>query len=238
MIHCNLLVNGFEVHATFSEQAVSNIFEPLLHKLTSLQRLKGSRLVVCLAAPPAAGKSTLAAYLEMLSTDCEDAEPLQALGIDGFHFHQDYILSHTVLRAGTQISMKDVKGCPESYNVKKLLEAVRTLKTGDIKWPFYGRRLHDVVEDAVEVNRDIVLLEGNWLLLDEGDWPELRGLCDYSIMLSADESVLKSRLIERKMRGGLSAQQAADFYESSDGPNIARCLEGSTGANLTLRLDA
>lgn len=233
----HLPVNGFDIRATFSERTV-DVLAPLLIKLTSMQRIKKRRLIVFLAAPPACGKSTLAAFIEMLSLRPGDIEPIQPAGIDGFHYHQDFILSHTVNRDGKEIPMKDVKGCPESYDVQKLRDAILALKDNDIRWPFYNRRLHDVVEDAIDVNRKIVLIEGNWLLLNEGVWSTLKDLCDISIMLRADESMLKSRLIERKIRGGLSAREAAQFYRYSDRPNILRCLNDSASADVTLQLDA
>jgi len=232
-----LMVNGFEVQATFDEKTVSGILMPLLVKLTSMQRTVNRRLIVFLAAPPAVGKSTLAVFLEMLSLQHDCVEPIQALGIDGFHFHQDYILTHTVYRNGVEIPMKDVKGCPESFDVDKLYNAIQDLREKDILWPFYDRRLHDVVENVIEVNRKIVLIEGNWLLLNEGKWADLRGFCDCSIMIRAGENILKDRLIERKIRGGLSAQDAVQFYEFSERHNILRCLNNSNPADIMLQLD-
>ena len=59
--------SGFTVQAEYSEADVKGIFLPLLRRLTELQRRKGGRVLVLLAAPPAAGKSTLAALLQLLS---------------------------------------------------------------------------------------------------------------------------------------------------------------------------
>jgi putative kinase len=231
-----LLINGFEIQAAFAEEAVSGILLPLLSKLTEMQRRKKSRLIVYLAAPPACGKSTLAAFLEMLSLQNSALEPVQPLGIDGFHYHQAYVLAHTVNRGGVETPMKDVKGCPESYDIEKLIVAMQGIMNQDIQWPFYDRRLHDVVEDAIVVNRKIVLIEGNWLLLNEGKWPVLRNFCNYSLMLHVEESILESRLIERKIRGGLSPKEAARFYTNSDRPNVLRCMDNSACADMTLRL--
>jgi len=227
-------VNGFEVKARYDEQAVEEIFLPLLNTLSCVQREAGRRLIVFLAAPPAVGKSTLAAFLEMLSRQREDLVPLQALGMDGFHHHQDYILAHTVMRNGAEVPMKSVKGAPESFDLEKLARMIDMVRSADLKWPFYDRRLHDVVEDVIPVSADILLVEGNWLLLNMPGWKDLR--CDYSMFIGAKEDQLRDRLIERKMRGGLSREAAAAFYDACDGPNIRLCMENRKGADMNLTL--
>jgi pantothenate kinase len=227
-------VNGFEVHARYDENAVKDIFLPMLRTLTRMQRERGCRLVVFLAAPPAVGKSTLGAFLEMLSRDYADITPLQCLGMDGFHHHQEYILSHTVMRGGTEVPMKSVKGAPESFDLEKLTRMLEQVCTEDTKWPFYDRRLHDVVEDAVPVNGDILLIEGNWLLLSEPGWEKLH--CDFSMFIGAEEVQLRDRLIDRKMRGGLSREAAEEFYDACDGPNVRRCMAHRKKADIELQL--
>ncbi|MBR6766934.1 MAG: nucleoside/nucleotide kinase family protein [Clostridia bacterium] len=227
-------VNGFEVRARYDESAVNEIFVPLLEKLGEMRRKKNGRLTVFLAAPPAVGKSTLAAFLELLSGELKMPFDLQALGMDGFHYHQDYILTHTVNRDGKEVPMKSVKGAPESFDLEKLAHMLECVRSENVKWPFYDRRLHDVVEDAVPVTGDILLIEGNWLLLDEPGWKNLG--CDFSIFVGAEEHQLRNRLIDRKMRGGLSRLDAEAFYDACDGPNIRRCMEKHKKADISLTL--
>lgn len=230
------LVNGFEVTAQYDERAVTDVFRPMLERLTTMQRAHGDRLIVFLAAPPAVGKSTLAAFLEYLSAQNAALTPVQALGLDGFHYHQDYILTHTVMCDGKSVPMKSVKGAPESFDVSKLTETLARVKQENLKWPYYDRRLHDVVEEKIGVTGDILLIEGNWLLLNEPEWCDLQ--CDYGIFIGAEESMLRDRLVQRKMRGGLTLEAAEDFYESCDGPNIRRCMANSRPGELNLQMVA
>ena len=231
---CPLLINGFDVQARFDEAAVNDLFLPFLRALTAMSRGRDGRLVAFLAAPPAAGKSTLAAFLEKLSRETDGLTPVQALGMDGFHFHQDYILGHTVVRDGVEIPMKTVKGAPDTFDVMKLDAALRALKHGPVNWPFYDRRLHDVVEDAVPVTAPVVIVEGNWLLLNRPVWRDLPR--DVSAFVTADESLLRGRLIARKERGGLSHDEALAFYDRCDGPNVRLCLSESLNADRTWRM--
>jgi len=234
MIRENLLINGFSVEAFYDEQTVREVFVPLLRHLKELHKKSGRRIVAFIAAPPATGKSTLAAFLEKLSMQMPNMPRVQAVGMDGFHYPQAYIASHTVWRDGAEISMQRVKGAPESFDVMKLRAALEYLRDEDVLWPVYDRRLHDVVENAVCVTAPIVLLEGNYLLLDAPVWRDLPH--DYAVFIAAEESQLRGRLLERKMRGGATEVQALSHYETADGPNVRLCLENSLPADLHLRM--
>lgn len=230
------LINGLPVKARYTQNTIENILIPLLEKLTLLQNKKQKRLVVFLAAPAAAGKSTLAHFLSDLSHTTEGITPIQSVGLDGFHFHQDEIEVKTVWKDGIEIPMSKVKGAPETYNVEKFLCKLKQLEQTKVKWPVYDRRIHDVVEDAVDVTEKIVLIEGNWLLSNEKIWTGIFSFCDFSIFISADELYLKDRLICRKQNGGMSFEKAALFYQNSDRLNISRAMKYRFRADLELKM--
>ena len=219
-MNVSLSINGFSVDARFDDASVRGLLLPLLHELTARQKQLGRRLIVLLAAPPGAGKSTLASFLEKLSRETPALAPVQALGMDGFHFHQDYILTHTIVKDGNENPMRLIKGAPESFDVQRLCRFLDAAPEGKILWPYYDRTLHDVVEDAIPISAPILLIEGNWLLLDRPEW-SLPG--DVSIFIDAEESLLRSRLIARKMRGGSTHEEALAHYARTDGPNITLC---------------
>ncbi|MGN1250229.1 MAG: nucleoside/nucleotide kinase family protein, partial [Candidatus Spyradocola sp.] len=72
-------VNGVKVTAEFAPEDVERVLVPLLAELTRRRRGMSGRLIAFLAAPPGAGKSTLAAYLEQLSRERPGLERVQAL---------------------------------------------------------------------------------------------------------------------------------------------------------------
>ena len=104
---------------------------------------------VLLEDVPGVGKTTTAQFLEYLSKREKDIQEIQAIGLDGFHFHQDYILTHEACVDGKMVPMKEVKGCPETFDIEKLKRKLAELKDGTTKWPIYDRKIHDVVEDAL-----------------------------------------------------------------------------------------
>ena len=229
-------VNGLPVEAEYDEKNIEQIFIPLLAELNRRFLQKGSRLIVYLAAPPGTGKTTLVQFLEHLSGSIRGMAGVQAIGLDGFHYSQDYLDSHEIKKDGKLVLMKDIKGSPETFDIEKVRRSIHALRRSDVKWPIYDRTLHDVVPDALLVTKDIILIEGNWILLDEDGWRELICDSDFSIFITAEERMLKERLIARKITGGLTARQAEDFYERSDGKNIRRALSSRLKPDLLLHL--
>ena len=213
MITHRVMINGIEVDARYSRRAVDDIFLPLLRRLTALHREKGRRILVLLAAPPGAGKTTLLTFLERLSKEQPDTEPIQVIGM----------------------AMVEIKGAPVTFDLDGLKKAVKKLAAGEYTgWPVYDRMLHNPVEDAVRVDGGIVLLEGNYLLLDEDGWRDLRDYADYTIKVTADENFLRDRLIDRKIKSGNTKEKAIHFVDYSDMANVRICLNNSAEADMTL----
>lgn len=235
MTEHNVNINGIDVTARYTDENIRDIFLPLLKKLTLIQKEKGSRVLAMLAAPPGAGKSTLLSFLEYLARQNPDIGNVQTIGMDGFHRKQEYLLSHTAIRDGKEIRMVDIKGSPITFDFEKLETMVKRVASGDVcGWPVYDRHLHNPVENAIQVTGDIVILEGNYLLLDEGGWRNLQDNADYTIMIKADEELLRRRLISRRVASGHPAEDAESFVEFSDLYNARSCLEHSRPADLTL----
>lgn len=232
---CSLLINGLPVEARYSRKTIDQILLPLLSELTRMQKEKKGRILALFAAPPGAGKSTLLAFLEKLAAEHEEIGRVQVLGMDGFHRRNAYLMSHTLVRDGEEMTMVRVKGAPETFDLEKLTERLEAVSRGEnCGWPAYDRRLHDPVDDAVTVDGDIVLVEGNYLLLEEPGWRELRSFADYTVLIRADADMLKKRLTDRKAKGMASYEEAERFVDFSDMHNVGTCLERSGGADLTL----
>ena len=225
------VINGYPVSAHYDDQNVEEIFIPLLRRLQQLHESRARRIIAFIAAPPATGKSTLVDFLSHLAAQLPSMPAVQALGMDGFHHYQRYILSHSVWVDGQKRAMKEVKG---TFDVQRLRDTLLALRAGNLRWPAYDRMLHDVVEEAIPVTAPIVLVEGNYLLLDQPIWRDLPR--DYAVFITADEILLRQRLIERKMRGDKTHEQAALFYQESDGPNVRLCLSSHLPCDLELQL--
>ena len=237
MIEHAVTMNGIDVAARYSERAVKEIFLPLLMKLNDLRREKGGRVLMMLAAPPGAGKSTLLSFLERLARE-QGFCGVQAIGMDGFHRRQDYLVSHDTERDGQMIPLVSIKGAPVTFDLEALTERVKRVAAGETcGWPVYDRLLHNPVENALRVDGDMVLLEGNYLLLDLDGWRDLKACADYTVSIRADEGLLRDRLIERKIKTGVEKDAATQFVDFSDMPNVRLCLEKTMPADVQLTID-
>ena len=179
-------INGIKGTVQYRDEDVQKIFLPLLEKWKAMQERKGRRILVFLAAPPGTGKSTLLAFLRQLScgeimpgtpsSEEQDRTPITTIGIDGFHHYQSFLDTHTTVRDGQEILMARVKGAPETFDRALLEERIRKVAAGeDCSWPDYDRTIENPREDVfkIDASSKIVVLEGNYLLLDQPGWRDL-----------------------------------------------------------------
>lgn len=233
----NLNVSGFETRAEFPDKDIQLIHKPLVEKFTRLYHEKQERVVIFLCAPPGSGKSTLAAFWEYLSEKDENIEPLQVLPFDGFHYPNEILDENSIVRNGKSVTLRSIKGAFETFNLSELIRKLKQLKIKSPSWPYYDRNLHDPVDDAIVVEKNIVLVEGNYLLLNEPVWDGLHKLADFTIFIDTKPEFLEERLVDRKIRGGSSPEEALDFYKKSDAINVENVLNNSIKADLNLFLN-
>lgn len=232
-----VVINGIKVKAHYSEESIQRIYIPLLKRLEVLRQEKGGRILVMLAAPPGAGKSTLLSFLQYLSENTEGLTPITTIGMDGFHHYQDYLLTHTTIRDGEELQMVKIKGAPITFDLDLLTERVKKVASGEeCGWPIYDRMGHNPVENAIVITGDIVLLEGNYLLLKDEGWSNLIDYADFTIKIDADIEMLRERLVERKIATGVDEESARAFVEKSDLYNARLCINNSADADMELRL--
>ncbi len=220
--------------ANYSSKTITDILLPLLAHLSALQKEKKRQIIVYLAAPPGCGKSTLVSYLEVLSKE-NGYTPLQALGMDGFHHTNIYLNSHYRENTGELLALH--KGAPDTFNVTSLQEHIISIQEGkETYWPIYDRNIHDPIENAIKVDADIILIEGNYLLLNETPYNKLKDYADYTIFITGEPIDLENRLINRKMTSGATFETALKHYHDTDKPNLLLVNQNHLPADLTLKL--
>jgi pantothenate kinase len=190
------------------------------------------RYVLGIAGPPAAGKSTLALAVRDELNWAAGRRIAEVAPMDGFH------LSNAELR---RIGALHRKGEPDTFDAAgyaKLLATARADGDSDVGWPTFDRSIEATVPDGVVLTPEtlIVVTEGNYLLLDTGDWAAVRLTLDEAWFLDADPAVLEARLIARHLAGGKSNEEARRKTTESDLPNAALVQPTRQRARLVLRI--
>lgn len=182
------------------------------------------RFITALAGPPGAGKSTLAEALAAAL-----GEGARVVPMDGFHLDNRVLETRGLLPR---------KGCPESFDAAGFVHLLRRLRDGgEVVIPTFDRRL-DLARaggDVVRPEDRLLIVEGNYLLLDEAPWTDARPLFDLTIALDVPEPELERRLIRRWLDHGFAPDQARDKALSNDIPNARRVLRESAPAEIVIR---
>lgn len=181
------------------------------------QRSDGiDRYLFGVAGPPGSGKSTMAAQLAG-----ELSAPIVVM--DGFH-----LPNSTLETRGLQAR----KGAPETFAADRFVELVISLRdpTLIVTCPVFDRGLDEPVSDVVRLapEHDVVIIEGNYLLLDEPPWNELHAVLDAVAYLDVPDVVRRQRLVDRHVSFGRSHADAVEFVNRSDEAN-ARRVDASRG---------
>lgn len=186
-------------------------------------RASGVRKVIGLAGAPASGKSTLAQQLAAMIPNA------RVVPMDGFH------LDNSVLEP---LGLLPRKGAPETFDATGFVALVERLAEGGaLRYPTFDRDSDAVVDDGgqLDASCDTVIVEGNYLLLDEPPWADLRGLFDLSIFLDVPAEVLQARLVQRWLDQGLSPEAALARAQGNDLPNAITVQKRSIQADVMIR---
>lgn len=187
---------------------------------------KSRRFVVAVAGAPGSGKSTLSHHLLDLFPEGSAA----IVPMDGFHF-DDAILHKRGLRSR--------KGAPETFDYAGFLALLRRIRSiePEIAVPVFDRNMELSRAAAAIINSDVkfVLVEGNYLLLDEAPWNELAPFFDFAIFLDLPRNELERRLMQRWHEHGKTEEEARDWIATNDMPNIERVVQQRRPADLVIQ---
>ncbi|MFC7548181.1 nucleoside/nucleotide kinase family protein [Plantactinospora sp. GCM10030261] len=187
----------------------------------------GPRRLLGIVGAPGAGKSTLAERL------VRDLGPVAALvPMDGFHLAEDEL---------RRLGRHDRKGAVDTFDAAGYVALVRRLRAPDgetVYAPRFRRDLEEPIAGAIPVSPDVplVITEGNYLLVPDGPWADLRGLLDEVWYLDLDERVRLDRLTERHRAYGRPPEVAAARARGSDQVNADLIATTADRADLVFRL--
>jgi pantothenate kinase len=189
-----------------------------------------SRLfIVAIVGAPGSGKSTKTEALQSLLS-WKYGVKTQILPMDGFHY------DNQVLK---ELDLLAKKGAPETFDVGGLEAIIKRLSESQeqaVAVPVFDREadLARAGGRIVHADTQVLLVEGNYLLLRSEPWVRLHRYFDLTVMLACNEDVLRSRLMQRWLDLSYSKDQASQKIESNDLPNARRVLAETIPTDFTL----
>lgn len=174
----------------------------------------GGRKILGIVGPPGCGKSTLAAALLDFLGDEAVAVPM-----DGYH------LANVELARLGRAGRKGAEDTFDSAGYVSLLRRLKEQQANEIVYaPEFRREIEEPIANAIPVfpETQLVITEGNYLLLDHGHWAGISELLDEIWYVDIDHAVRRERLVKRHMHFGRSQSAAEDWVANTDEPNAVR----------------
>lgn len=201
-----------------------NIQEAVSRLLDSLQ--PGQRYLLGLAGAPGAGKSTVAQQLM-------PALPGRAVVVpmDGYH------LANTEL---ARLGIAHRKGAPDTFDSAgyvAMLARLRQRPAGEVVYaPEFRREIEEGVAGAIAVppETELVITEGNYLLLDQGHWAGVRAQLDAVWFIDIADDLRRARLVARHMHYGRTADEASAWVAHTDDPNAVLVQASRVRADIAV----
>ncbi len=168
--------------------------------------------IIGVAGSVAAGKSTTARVLQKLLSMTPGQPRVELITTDGFLYPNEELERRGILNK---------KGFPESYDAKRLLSFLASVKSGRdvLEVPVYSHLYYDVIEDKIQtIDRpDILIVEGiNVLQVTLSKKARRRvfvsDFFDFSIYVDAREKDLREWYLERFKKLQKTAFQDPDSY--------------------------
>lgn len=210
------------------------ISDAIVRRVADLRWARGpdARVLLGLVGGPGSGKTTACEVTrarvesDQVGGPGRPGVPLCAvLPMDGFHFPRDVLDRFP----NPELAHRR-RGAPFTFDAEGFLRVLRKARARDEVWaPAFSHHKGDPKEDAIVIDPEtrVVLVEGNYLLLNEKPWSEVRGLLDEVLFLDTPLPLAMSRLVRRHMRAlGISEMEAIERVATNDRLNaelVLRC---------------
>lgn len=210
-----------EVAITSLDDAIKRIHELLAST--------NHRIILGIVGEPGAGKSTFANQI----LDAMEADTAALVPMDGFHYSN---------KALTGLGRRERKGAPDTFDASGFIALLKRIKTdvGDsIYFPIFHREIEESIaaEGVIKSATRLIVVEGNYLLLDAGDWAGVSSLLDECWYIVIDSKARHERLVARHQLFGKDPESARKWALGSDENNAKVIATTRNRANRLVTLE-
>ena len=198
---------------------VENLAAELIDRLD--RETRDFRLLLGIVGYPGAGKSTLAEALVSQVNARSARESAVVVPMDGYHYSNEKL---------TDMGLLPLKGIPSTFDAASFVALLKEIRANrsSVFAPRFDRSIEASIENAIEVKPEdrLIVVEGNYLLLNEEPWLRIREILDEVWFIDTTFDVINPRLIARHRDGGKDLDAARKKVDSTDMPN-ARIIENT-----------
>ena len=234
-----LNLSGDHVDIQLTSTYVQQVLCPIVSEIQQAVVSTTTTIFIGIVGGSGSGKTTLSQLLVRSLAGLNI--PSVTISMDNYHYTNQYLdntlHSYRTNEQGFPIKLRKVKGRSETINSKSMLDdlkrvaAMHTIETKETQLllPVYDRALHDPVSNRLVVPNTtrVVLVEGLHLLRDEKSkeesksteeyWIEIRNMFTSLYYLRFDDyETQKERVMQRRIRGGISREWASPRYDQID----------------------
>ncbi|KAK2765121.1 hypothetical protein FQN54_008820 [Arachnomyces sp. PD_36] len=200
--------------------------------LTNAAERKSKRYIIAIAGGPGSGKTTVANnVVRRINASQQNGQKQSQLAVcvsmDGFHLPR---ASLDALPNREEAYIR--RGAPWTFNVDGIVQFVENLK----KWaastpllipadgqsmvaedhfpaPTFSHTLKDPVPNSLLIppSATIIILEGNYLLLDQPCWRNIAPQMDFRVLIRVDPDKMRERVARRHVRAGIEPNIESGF---------------------------
>ncbi|XP_031267614.1 putative uridine kinase C227.14 isoform X2 [Pistacia vera] len=191
-------------------RCMDEIYDALAERLiptSAIASNPNAKYIVGLAGPPGAGKSTLASEVvrrinkiwpqkaSSFDSQVKPADVAIVIPMDGFHLYRSQL---DAMENPKEAHAR--RGAPWTFDPLLLLNCLKNLKNqGSVYAPSFDHGVGDPVEDNIFVSlqHKVIIVEGNYLFLEEGDWKDISSMFDEKWFIDVDLDMAMQRVIKR-----------------------------------------
>ena len=236
MISLELSLDGQASKITVSENQYDSVYQPLTKRIINLQQRLQRRILIGIAGPPGCGKTFFSHVISAMINREQHHVQSVVVGMDGWHYSNQFLEEKITHIGGENRKLKSIKGAPETFDAEAFITFLKLVKEADtLVYPVYDRTRHEPIENKGQLTSkdNIILIEGNYLLLNEFPWQEIGTFLDDCFFIGAGEMLRWETLMRRHLKGGKDAVQAISHVRHVDMANARRI--GRPKADVYLR---